>query len=793
MALESDIFGGGGGDYSKLEGALKDLANVSKESSSALMSHTKNLRDKMKLDLDGIKNVQDRMNAEKRYASLVKLTGKAMIDAGGDMQKFTKSTVAGMQEALRKKEITVRDVFSYGKDAISQKGKSTIPNTSALGSKFGSKFTSAISSASTPESLFKGIIAGAVGGITFVTDKIASLGKWLSDIGDKIAMVGKVIAVFTGGAGLLLVVLGSVVGAIGSLVGAIAQAIGQIAGFLGQIASMGIEIMFNWARIARKQLEMSNNYLKQVDSSGRTQTPNFMAAMSGADSVAAGHGLRGMLPEDLMREMTLFATQGMRAGFNGVTAESMTAGLAIKRGLLDGVSGFEEMANTETRYKGISMKATAGMLKVMQDGASKVGLSWQKIGNVFTSAVNEAAEFGIGQGQVGSMMKKLVSLDVELRNSGIDLNKKMGSIMKDLTTGTSKFGDGLTAFLGMKMGATDAFSGMTKARYGMGASWQQDSSGKFTMTGSEIKAGEAGLNMMRTSWKIMSESVRNKGLTGDAAMFQLKQMGKQLMPGIADATIEAIAVSGGKVLNLKDAGLSDEELIKSQMYSEKEIGIKLLTAGEHDAMIQRMMLQLQTVMFDAIVGVLNMLLIAISRLVVWFTGGTFFGKSAADLDALSKINGGRLSSTMDKISTMLPDIAKAAGISKESAMGMFGNLDTTAQLFSGKSLAVSSIAALPEKDLGDWRKSTADRLSQVKNTSTLGTLVGYSNPMINGLLEEGKKKDSREYDRLLYEAFSSRYEAERQHNDLMVSKYDKIIEGLKSQNRDTQNGPFKNN
>jgi hypothetical protein len=584
-----------------------------------------------------------------------------------------------------------------------------------------------------------------------------------------------------------------VVGAIGSLVGAIAQAIGQIAGFLGQIASMGIEIMFNWARIARKQLEMSNNYLKQVDSSGRTQTPNFMAAMSGADSVAAGHGLRGMLPEDLMREMTLFATQGMRAGFNGVTAESMTAGLAIKRGLLDGVSGFEEMANTETRYKGISMKATAGMLKVMQDGASKVGLSWQKIGNVFTSAVNEAAEFGIGQGQVGSMMKKLVSLDVELRNSGIDLNKKMGSIMKDLTTGTSKFGDGLTAFLGMKMGATDAFSGMTKARYGMGASWQQDSSGKFTMTGSEIKAGEAGLNMMRTSWKIMSESVRNKGLTGDAAMFQLKQMGKQLMPGIADATIEAIAVSGGKVLNLKDAGLSDEELIKSQMYSEKEIGIKLLTAGEHDAMIQRMMLQLQTVMFDAIVGVLNMLLIAISRLVVWFTGGTFFGKSAADLDVLSKINGGRLSSTMDKISTMLPDIAKAAGISKESAMGMFGNLDTTAQLFSGKSLAVSSIAALPEKDLGDWRKSTADRLSQVKNTSTLGTLVGYSNPMINGLLEEGKKKDSREYDRLLYEAFSSRYEAERQHNDLMVSKYDKIIEGLKSQNRDTQNGPFKNN
>lgn len=658
----SSIFNASGGDYSKLEESLKSLGKMSKETSSAIMAHTKSLRDKMKIDLDSVKNIHDRIDAENRYARLVKITGQALLASGGDMKKFTDGSIKGMRDALKAGTISKGDVYSFGKEAIDPSGKKKASLLSkvgpTIGPTIGSKLTSTLNSTSGPGEFFKGIVTSVVDSVQFLTKHIASMGKWAADAGGKIAVYGQVVGGFLGKA---ISGAGVVFGFLGAVVGAIASAVGQIVGVLGQIAAKGIEIMLAWASIYRKQLEADNTYLKQVDSSGRTKAPDFMNAMSGADMVAKNHGLRGMLPEDLMKEMTLFATQGMRAGFNGVTAESMTAGLAIKRGLLDGVSGFEEMANTETRYKNISMKATAGMLKVMQDGAAQVGLSWQKIGNVFTSAVNEASEFGIGQSEVGSMMKKLIGLDVELRNSGIDLNKKMGSIMKDLTTGTAKFGDGLTAFLGMKMGATDAFSGMTKARYGPDAAWQQDSSGKFTMTGSSVKAGDAGLNMMRESWKMMSQQVKNKGLSGDAAMFELKKLGAALMPGIAESTIEAIAVSGGTVFDKVGSGLSDEELLKSQLYSEKEIGVKLLTAGEHDAMIQRMMLELQTAMFNAILGVLNMVLLGIGRLVT-FGGGTFMGMNKKTMEIASDINYQILGESFGSIASMTKKVVEASGM-----------------------------------------------------------------------------------------------------------------------------------
>lgn len=677
----SSIFHGSGGDFSQLDEALKGLGKMSKQSTAAINATTKSMRDKMKLDLSGIKDIKTRIDVETRYASMVKITGKALLESGGDMDKFTKNSIEGMREGLRKGTIKAGDVMKHGgsalppglvaqefnkiKDFGSAFAKKTgLDKVNVSGSKLAGGVLSPIAAAGggDPATLVKGAVSGVVGGVQFLASGISKYGDMIQGIGKMIGNAG----IMLGPVGWAVTKVGAVIfDIVGSIYKAIAKVIGEVAGFLGEIAKMGIDIMMNWARISRQQLEASNTYLKQVDSSGRTMAPNFMKAMSGADSVAKGHGLGGMLPENMMKEMTLFATQGMRAGFNGVTAESMVAGLAIKRGLLDGVSGFEEMAATESRYKGISMKATSGMLKVMQDGASKVGLSWQKIGSVFTNAVNEASEFGIGQSEVGSMMRKLINLDVELRNSGIDLNKKMSGIMKDLTTGTAKFGDGLTAYLGMRMGATDAFSGMTQARYGKGAAWTQDSSGKFTMTGSSVgknQPGDAGLNMVRESWKIMSESVRNKGLSGDAAMFQLKQMGKALMPGFSEATIEALAVSGGSVIDKMGPGLTNEELLKSQLYSEKEIGIKLLTAGEHDQMIQRMMLQLQTTMFNALLGVLNMVLLGIGRLVTAYTGGSFMGMRRDTLEAAEKANSNVLRSSLSSSFALAKDIVQATGM-----------------------------------------------------------------------------------------------------------------------------------
>jgi hypothetical protein len=344
----------------------------------------------------------------------------------------------------------------------------------------------------------------------------------------------------------------------------------------------------------------------------------------------------------------------------------------------------------------------------------------------------------------------------------------------------------------MRMGAKDAFSGMVQARWGQNAAWQRDSSGKFHMTGSTVKdAGGAQINSLRHIWKFMSDSV--KGMDANSAMFALKGLGKKMLPGFSEASIEALAISNGSVLDKIGPGLSDEELIKGQMYSEKEIGIKLLTAGEHAAMLQRMMLQLQTAMFNTMIGVLNMILIGIGRLVVAFTGGTFFGKNEADLKALSGINSIKLWDSIHKTMGMIPDIAKAAGMSKESAVGMFSNLDTTAELFSGKRLAISRVASLPEKDLADWRESSANNFAEVKNSSSLNTLLKYTNPLMSGVLDTGNKRDSERYNKLLLEAFTERAKYEREHNAMMVAKWDKMIETIQGQKKDTQNGPFKNN
>lgn len=271
---------------------------------------------------------------------------------------------------------------------------------------------------------------------------------------------------------------------------------------------------------------------------------------------------------------------------------SLGEAFTVGRNYLGGADFYKIVgANTKILNSGKSISQLSKHMVTLNAIASTTNLNIRAFGDAIANVSEEAA---LAQVQTEELTKlSAIMLSAEAKTSlysrmGINLEKSMGNILKDMTTGFQKMKDGTKAFFGMQaFGTSDPFQAM--AAMDMGQSVEDIVAGK--------KAPE---DLMKTRMTPVFDMMKQLNPSGEKTSQGLFMNTKLLTTlfngGLSNETMKAMYMQGDKLLEDTEKMKELEMEFKAASMSDTQRNVALASSTMRTEAINRAMLDTQMAM-----------------------------------------------------------------------------------------------------------------------------------------------------------------------------------------------------